>query len=329
MMNQFDFNLGRIIDIIKERNYKIVGLQFPEGFKRQAITLSEELEEKTGANIVISGNPCFGACDIDTTLAGKVDVLFHFGHAKIGNLENVIFIEAHSFVDVLQCVRIALPLFKTNKIGLVTTVQHIHKLEEITRFLRENGKTGISGKGDSRVSYPGQVLGCNFTAARVDCEEYLYIGSGVFHPLGVAIATGKRVIAADPYLNQAILVSPEKFLRKRSGFIAKSMDAKVFGIIVSTKSGQNRIDLARRLAGIARRYGKKTQIIMMDLVTPDQLLAFKVDAYVNTACPRITIDDAERFHVPVLTPQEFEIVLGESKWETFEMDEILEDEGQE
>jgi 2-(3-amino-3-carboxypropyl)histidine synthase len=65
---------------------------------------------------------------------------------------------------------------------------------------------------------------------------------------------------------------------------------------------------------------------MMDLVTPEQLLAFKVDAYVNTACPRITIDDSERFHVPVLTPQEFEIVLGERKWEPFVMDEILEDE---
>ena len=68
---------------------------------------------------------------------------------------------------------------------------------------------------------------------------------------------------------------------------------------------------------------------MMDLVTPDQLLAFKVDAYVNTACPRITIDDAQRFHVPLLTPQEFEIVLGERNWDELVMDEILEDQMQE
>ncbi len=325
MKNQFDFDLGRIKEIIKKKHCKTVGLQFPEGFKRRAIMIAGELEDDTGSDIIISGNPCFGACDIDTTLAGKVDVMFHFGHSKMGKFENVVFIEARSNVDVLQCVKIALPLFNTEKISMITTVQHIHKLEEIARFLDENGKKGISGKGDIRVSYPGQVLGCNFTAARIDCEEYLYIGSGIFHPLGVAIATGKRVVAADPYINQAIEVSPEKFMRKRSGYIAKSMDAKVFGIIVSSKSGQNRIDLARKLSGMARRYGKKAQIIMMDLVTPEQLLAFKVDTYVNTACPRITIDDAERFHVPVLSPSEFEIVLGEKKWDSLEMDEILED----
>ena len=67
------------------------------------------------------------------------------------------------------------------------------------------------------------------------------------------------------------------------------MEAKVFGIIVSSKTGQNRIDLAIKLAQIAGEHGKKAQIIIMDLVTPEQLLAFKVDAYVNTACPRITI----------------------------------------
>ncbi|MDO9097443.1 MAG: diphthamide synthesis protein, partial [Candidatus Methanoperedens sp.] len=105
----------------------------------------------------------------------------------------------------------------------------------------------------------------------------------------------------------------------------RSMSAKVFGIIVSTKIGQNRIKLAQRLVEIANKHGVEAHIIMMDLVTPEQLLAFKVDAYVNTACPRITIDDAERVHVPILTPQEFEVVLGERKWEKLEMDEIREE----
>lgn len=328
MKNQFDFDLGQIRDIIKEKHCKIVGLQFPEGFKRQAFKIAGELEDDTGSDVIISGNPCFGACDIDATLAGKVDVMFHFGHSKMGKFENVVFIEARSNVDVLQCVKIALPLFKAKNIGLITTVQHIHKLEETARFLDENGKKGITGKGDMRVSYPGQVLGCNFTAARLECEEYLYIGSGIFHPLGVAIATGKRVVAADPYINRAIEVSPEKFIKKRSGYIAESLDANIFGIIVSSKSGQNRMGLAQKLYGVARRHGKKAQIIMMDLVTPEQLLAFKVDAYVNTACPRITIDDAQRFHVPVLTPAEFEIVMGERKWDSPEMDEILGDDVQ-
>jgi 2-(3-amino-3-carboxypropyl)histidine synthase len=328
-MSEFDFDLNGILDTIKSKNYKTIGLQFPEGFKRKAVNIAKELENETGAGIMISGNPCFGACDIDTALAGKVDIMFHFGHSKMGRFDNVVFIEARSNADVMPCIKTALPLLKTTKLGLITTVQHIHKLGEVTKFLREYGIEAIPGKGDSRVSYPGQVLGCNFTAAHIDREEYLYIGSGIFHPLGVAIATGKIVVAADPYMNTAMVVSPEKFLRKRSGYIAKAMDGKVFGIIVSTKSGQNRIELAKRLAGIAKKHGKYAHLIMMDLVTPDQLLAFKVDAYVNTACPRITIDDAERFHVPILTPQEFEIVMGERKWDDLKMDEILENDIQE
>jgi len=139
-----------------------------------------------------------------------------------------------------------------------------------------------NGGWENRLS--GQVLGCNFTSARVDCEEILYIGSGIFHPLGVAIATGKRVIAADPYLDRAAEVAPDKFLRKRGGYIARAMDAEVFGIIVSTKSGQNRMELAMRLKALAEKHGKKGFIIEMELVTPEQLLAFKADAYVNTAC---------------------------------------------
>lgn len=324
-MEQFDFDLENVIKIIKSKHCIKVGLQFPEGLKRQAIHISRVLEESTGSCIIISGNPSFGACDIDTVLAGKVDLLFHFGHSRIGNIENVVFIEAHSNVDVLPVVKTALSMLKNERIGIITTVQHIHKLNDILKFLQENDKIAVTGKGDSRVCYPGQVLGCNFTAARVDCDELLYVGSGYFHPLGVAIATGKIVIAADPYLNKAMQITPEKFLRKRGGFISVSMNAKTFGIIVSTKSGQIRMDLALRLLEIAKKHGMKAQIIMMDLVTPEQLLAFKVDAYVNTACPRITIDDAERFHVPVLTPQEFEVVLGERLWDALVMDEILEE----
>jgi len=321
-MERFDFNLERVIRNIKDKKYKKVGLQFPEGLKRQAISIAMEIEEKTGTDVIISGNPCFGACDIDTYLAGSVDVLFHFGHAEMGKHDNVLFIEAHSNTDIIPAVKAALPLLKKDRIGLVTTVQHVHKLEEASGFLREHRKHCVIGKGDARACHAGQVLGCNFTAARVDCEEYLYIGGGFFHPLGVAVATGKRVIAADPFLNQASRVDPEKFLRKRSGYIAKALDAEVFGIIVSTKSGQKRMELARQLKEAGDKHGKECHIILMDLVTAEQLLAFKADAYANTACPRITIDDAGRFHVPVLTPQEFEVVLGEREWEALEMDEI-------
>jgi 2-(3-amino-3-carboxypropyl)histidine synthase len=322
-MEHFDFDLEAVFEAVKDKNCITVGLQFPEGLKRKALKIAREIEEKTNAKVVISGNPCFGACDIDTVLSGKVDVLFHFGHAKMGEHKNIIFIEARSNIDVIPAVKKALTFLKAEKIGLITTVQHVHKLDDACKVLKENGKECIIGKGDMRTAYPGQILGCNFRAAQIVCDEFLYIGGGMFHPLGAAIATGKKIIAADPYLNQAIEVASEKFLRKRGGYIAKAMEAQIFGIIVSTKFGQNRMELGMKLKELAEKHAKQAFIISIDLITQEQLLAFKADAYVNTACPRITIDDAERFNVPVLTPQEFEIVLGEREWDKMEMDEIL------
>ncbi len=319
-----EIDVEKIIRIIKSKKCKRVGLQFPEGLKRQAIPIAKEIQ-KNNVEVIISGNPCFGACDVDTMLAEKVDILFHIGHAEMGNYNNIVFIEARSNIDVIPAVEKALPLLKTNKIGVITNVQHVHKLKQVCAFLKEKGKVCVIGKSsDRRVRYPGQVLGCNFGSAKLHCEEILYVGTGIFHPLGVAIATKKPIIVADPYLNKAMKISPEQLLRKRYGYIAKSMDAEVFGIIVSTKTGQCRMKLARKLKEIAEKHEKIAFLILMDLVTPEQLLAFKADAYVNTACPRITLDDSETFHAPVLTPQEFEIVLGERAWDSMEMDEISE-----
>jgi len=57
-------------------------------------------------------------------------------------------------------------------------------------------------------------------------------------------------------------------------------------------------------------------------VSPDHLEGYRVDAWVNTACPRIAIEDVLRYKQPMLTPPELEIVLGLRKWEEYRFDEI-------
>jgi 2-(3-amino-3-carboxypropyl)histidine synthase len=44
--------------------------------------------------------------------------------------------------------------------------------------------------------------------------------------------------------------------------------------------------------------------------------------YVNTACPRLAYDDQVRFPLPVLSPQEYEILCGARDWDQYEIDEI-------
>jgi 2-(3-amino-3-carboxypropyl)histidine synthase len=329
MSEAFDLRSDYIISLINKLGAKTVGFQFPEGLKRKGAELAKKVEEATGAEVLISGDPCFGACDLDRVLLENVDILFHFGHAELEDTklsDKVYFIETRSVVDIRPVVEKAVPELKGQIIGLITTVQHVHKLPEACGILETGGKTCVIGRGDSRIAYPGQVLGCNFSAARAEiCDEYLYIGSGEFHPLGVALSTKKRVLAADPFSGEVHEVDPSRVLRQRSAVIAKSLDAKVFGIIVSSKNGQQRLELASSLKKCAKRHGKEAYLILIDLVTPDQLLQFKVDAFVNTACPRLAVDEVGRFPSPMLTPQEFEIVLGEREWEKLVLDEITEE----
>ncbi|WP_128567269.1 diphthamide biosynthesis enzyme Dph2 [Methanocella paludicola] len=314
------FDVPKITGIISARNAKTIGFQFPEGLKRQAPALAKEVEAKTGALVIISGDPCYGACDIDDALLDMVDVLFHFGHSRISDDDRIVFMEYYHDVDVDRAVASALPLLG-QKVGVVTTVQHIHKLDDIAKILTDAGREPVISKGDSRITYPGQVLGCNFSAVPAGVDSFLFVGSGNFHPMGMRLAHKVPVVAADPFTGEARLVDVEKIMKQRYAVMAKAMDAKKWGIIVGMKSGQQRLALAKRLKDIAG----DAVLISIKEISPDRLLNFKVDAYVSTACPRIAIDDAGRFPAPVLTPVEFEMVKGLRSWEDLALDEIAGD----
>jgi 2-(3-amino-3-carboxypropyl)histidine synthase len=311
------FDVEEIVRIAAERKAKTIGLQFPEGLKRQGPGIAKEVETKTGAMVIVSGDPCYGACDIDDGLLEMVDVLFHFGHSRLMDDDRIVFVEYHHDVDVEAAVKNALPLLG-QKVGVVTTVQHIHMLGRIEQLLIEAGKTPVISRGDSRITYPGQLLGCNFSATPAGVDTILYVGSGNFHPMGVQLSTGVQVIAADPFTGEARKVDVEKIMKQRYGVIARAMDAKKWGIIIGMKTGQQRLELAKRIKEVAG----DAVLISIREITPDRLLSFKVDAYVSTVCPRVAIDDAGRFNVPVLTPVEFDIVKGLRKWEDLAFDEI-------
>ena len=66
------------------------------------------------------------------------------------------------------------------------------------------------------------------------------------------------MIVADPYLGEAREIDEiaDRILRIRSARIAKAMDAKRFGIIVSSKKGQSRLELAKQLKNMLKDVGQ-------------------------------------------------------------------------
>lgn len=310
-------DISELAEELKRRGARRVALQFPEGLKRKAAGYAAALRE-AGFDVIVSGDPCYGACDLALDTLHHADVLVHVGHTPVDTQDRVIFLPYSVDFDV-TILQKALPLLKEKVVGLVTTVQHVHLVPAMEEYLRSQGIDVRVAEGKGRTPCRGQVLGCSFSAAKgTGADEILYVGTGLFHPIGIALSTKKRVVALDPLSGIASEVSGETLLRRRFAIIEKAKAATSTGIILSTKSGQARKELAERLAALS----PGAVIVTMQEVSPDELTNLGFGCYVNTACPRLAYDDQVRFPVPVLSPQEFEILCGKRSWDDYTIDEI-------
>jgi len=186
--------------------------------------------------------------------------------------------------------------------------------------LLEAGKSVAVGDA-GKLKYAGQVTGCNYsnaTAIMKDVDAFLFVGGGRFHALGVALATSKHTVVADPYEQRAFSVNNEvqMVLKQRWASIHEAQKAKCFGVLIGLKSGQKRTDVAMQVREKLEKKGKKVTLLTMREVTPEALMQFPtVDSFVNTACPRIALDHANKFRRPVLTVNEALVIIGELTWE--------------
>jgi len=328
-MSLYDMELDKVINKIKALNAKNIGLQFPEGLKTQAIAIAQAIENETDSNVIISGDPCFGACDVsDSKMKGVVELLIHYAHTPLPIKYDIptMFIESYSNVKVNEALNNSLELLENySKIALATTTQHLRLLDEFKDFFEDNGKEIVLGSSEN--TRKGQVLGCNFSSIKnLEAEAYVFIGSGSFHPLGIRLFTKSPTIAIDPYSNVVSDVGEfaDKILRIRFARIVKSKDVKHWGILVSSKEGQYRMNLAKEIKGTLKDAGMESYIILVDNISPDALLPYMdLGGFIVTACPRIAIDDSNMYEKPLITPQELEIVLDKREWKDYQLDEIL------
>ncbi len=324
----FDFELETISRWISDGGFSSVAIQMPEGLKLRAPEISDHIKSTTGASVVIVGRPCYGACDL-FDYRGWADALIHFGHSPIpsqGDDPNVLYVEARSDADLDDSILGALEALP-GRVGLLATVQYLGLIPKVRGILEGSGRTVLVGTGDSRICHPGQVLGCNCSAAEsVDSEVdgYLFLGEGDFHPLAAAFGMEKPVLVLNPVTGEVRDMSEtrDRILRRRFAAIQSARDAESFLIIVCSKVGQNRSEEAERLQALIESHGRKVYRVVMEEVGPLALMSYRVDAYVNTACPRIAMDDSARYERPMLTVPELEIALGEREWGSYVFDQI-------
>lgn len=324
-LSVFDLEEEKLKAEIVRRGAKRVLLQLPEGLKPQGPRLASLVEE-AGALAFVAADPCYGACDLAVHEAKilDADLLVHFGHSpmskKLGRIP-VIYIEAKAKSGVKKALEKALPLLASCKrIGLVTTVQHVDMLGEAKDTLLKSGK--VVSVGDAgHLKYAGQVIGCDYgnaIAIRKVVDAFVFVGGGRFHAVGVELATAKPTVVADPYEQRAYSIGAEaqRIRKQRWASIQKAIQSERFGVLMGLRTGQQRVEIALRIRDTLTKAGKQTTLLAVRELTPDSLLEFpSIDAYVNTACPRISLDDAAKFQKPVLTIKEALVATGDLKWE--------------
>ena len=324
----FDLELEKVTNWICDGGYSSVAVQLPEGLKIRAPEISEYITKHTGASVLVIGRPCYGACDLFDH-DGWADAIVHYGHSRIpsmGDDPNVLYIEARSDVRLDACVPDVLKDLPP-RVGVLATIQYIDLISQVCDILRALGKEAHVGTGDARICYPGQVLGCNCTAAEsisdeVDC--FIYLGEGNFHPLAAAFGAGKPVLVLNPITSELRDMSEarDRLIRRRFAAIQTASDAQTFLVMICSKVGQCRRELALEAQRMIEEAGRTCVTAVMEEVTPDSLASYCVDAYVCTACPRIATDDSARYGKPMLTVPELEIALGRKEWVEYPFDQI-------
>jgi len=299
-LDRHDFQLEELIERIQKNDNRLVALQVPEGLKMQALEMMDEIESGSGAKVVLAADPCYGACDLvhDKMKMMGVELVAHMGHSQM-NIDSGMptqFIDVTydgdpELAPVLPMLNAHLQIakkrmedqpseqlteeeaqerfmdavgrmtpLKDTKLGLVGSIQHLHLLPEFHERLEQAGFDVTIPMGGARLTFPGQVLGCNYSGDDDTIGHYLFLGSGDFHPIGLVLHTGKPLAMLDPYSGDAIEMSferIERILRQRFGLIMSSMDAEKFGILIGEKPGQMRRTLALKMKRLLEKHGKR------------------------------------------------------------------------
>ena len=187
-----------------------------------------------------------------------------------------LFVHARSTKEVVipESVRKKLP----KRVGIVASIQFAHRIPAIVKQI----PGAVEG---------GQLLGCNAAMAgkiNSKVDAFLFVGSGVFHPINVALDTKKPVYCYNPYTDEFKQLDQKEidsYAKSHKGAVLRFLNAKRVGIIVSTKIGQKNLQRALQLQ---KKGDKEYYIFVCDTMDFKSLEDFNfIDCWVNTACPRI------------------------------------------
>lgn len=206
---------------------------------------------------------------------------------------------------------------KISSIALFASVQFLN-LDKLKEQLKELD-IEIKATRAKRTHKEGQILGCDayhdsFEKDIIEeADLIIYVGDGLFHPKALLLSqmynrTIKEVFIWDPVSEKMRIISKGdivKQIKKLRANIKRYIMAKKIGIIVTIKPGQQYLELAKKLKQSLEKEGKKAYIFIDNTIPIQQLESYPfIESWVNTACPRIGLDDITTISQPLINIRE-------------------------
>jgi len=286
---------------------KRIGIQIPEGLKQYSKEILDYFKEN---NPILFVDPCYGACDTKDEDAKKLGItlLIHFGHEGMGKqVVRTIYVPLKYEVKNSGVKYIVQEIKRLNfkKINLVTTTQYLNMIPIIKKELRKE-KIIVNKTRETKRVKEHMVLGCDASTIIDKKSPIIFIGDGAFHVNNLAfIYSNQRIFSISPIVKEIkeIRINDE-FTRKRYAMIGIARTKTRFGILVSTKNGQKRLELAIKIKKYIEENKKDAYILVSDYIKEEYLVGIDIECYINTACPRITYDDSFSFRKPIISASE-------------------------
>ncbi|KAG5438809.1 hypothetical protein PCANB_002529 [Pneumocystis canis] len=326
--SNYNFEIHKTIWHIRKNNIKKVGLQMPEGLLIFACTISDILESICSVDVFIMGDVTYGACCIDdfTAKALDCDLLIHYGHSCLVPIDSVLVKTLYIFVNieinkdhVIETIKANIP--NNTHIALVGTIQFVPTIHSIRPCLENNMDNNSSYKitvPQSKPLSPGEILGCTAPTLNADVDAIIYIGDGRFHLESIMIANPSLpAYKYDPYSGKFTREYYEhknmKDMRKNA--IKKASKAKKWGLIIGTLGRQGSLKVMQNLEVQLKKKKIEYVKILISEIFPLKLSQFHdINAWVQIACPRLSIDWGYAFSAPLLSPYEAFVALDGIEW---------------
>lgn len=323
--SNYNFEIHKCVWNVRKNKASRVALQMPEGLLIYSLIISDIIESFCNVEIVVMGDVSYGACCIDdfTARALDCDFIIHYAHLCLVPIDitkiKVLYVFVTINIDEMHLINTIRKNFpQGDHIACFGTIQFNPTIHSIAGKLAEDEKPIHIIPPQTMPLSKGEILGCTSARLETHISSMIYVGDGRFH-LESAMIHNPDIPAYryDPYCKKFTreYYDQRQMVEVRTDAINSAREAKKIGLILGALGRQGNPQTLDRLELALKFKGVEVVKIILSEIFPQKLAMFDdIDAFIQVACPRLSIDWGYAFEKPLLTPYEAMVMLENDQW---------------